>query len=225
LEWTKEKVLPNLSKYNERNQSINGQKLIEQFYEVKEKMYQLTGYKSKGVWYIIFGPAWTDLGGFNDGTMLIDLSHENNISNENILKMFPHEINHQTYGTINLFKENTVVARSISEGFAVYLNKIYWKDKYSDAQNLGYTEAEYDYCKMHIEDIKRLFKEKVNETNKDIVDSFVNRSYHFSKELPSAIGYFIGFTIIENYVSKYGEGSWKDVYKLSPKQVYELSQF
>lgn len=225
VEWVHESVYPNLAGYNQRNSQINGEKLLQQFNEVKENMYQLTGYKPKGLWYIVFGPAWTDLGGFSDGTMLIDLAHSNNTSNEKIMKMFPHEINHQIYSNVGTPSENTVTARVISEGFAVYMNGVYWKDKFSDAENLGYSDVELEACKKQMDYIKAIYKKSYNSTNKETIESFANRSYFFTKELPGALGYFIGLEIVKNYVALHGKDSWKDIYKLTPLQVYEQSRF
>ncbi|GAB3519731.1 hypothetical protein GCM10027442_41680 [Emticicia fontis] len=225
VEWVHESVYPNLVGYNQRNNQINGEKLLQQFNEVKQQMYQLTGYKPKGIWYIVFGPAWTDLGGFSDGTMLIDLSHGSNTSNERIMKMFPHEINHQIHSNMNTTSENTVTARVISEGFAVYMNGVYWKDKFSDAENLGYSEPQLEACKKQMDYIKSIFKKSYNSTDKATIDNFANRSYFFTKELPGALGYFIGLEIVKNYVALHGKDSWKNIYKLSPQQVYEQSGF
>lgn len=225
LELVHETVYPNLDGFNRRNARIDGVKLLEQFTEIKDNMHQQTGRYPEGTWYILFGHGATDLGGLTDGTMLIDLTHGNNRSNDNIKKMFPHEINHQLYAAVKPGEKGTVTSRVISEGFAVYMNGIYWKDKFTEAQNLGYSEEELAICRKSITTIKDIFKEYAQSTDGKTIDSFANRGYRFSAELPPALGYFIGLEIVKTYVSKHGPNSWKNIYELTPKQVYEQSGF
>ena len=219
------KVLPNLAGYNKRNEQVNGPKLLQQFEEVRTNMQKLTGYSPKGKWYIIYGPAWTNLGGLSGGTMLIDLSHNNNSSNENIMMYFPHEITHQIYANVNTYNDTTAMGSIIGEGFAVYMNNLYWKDKYTLAQNLGYTEAELKACKEEKELIKKYFESNKNSTDENTILTFRNRSDKLNNKLPGAIGYYIGYKIIDAYVNKFGKDAWKDVFIKSPMEIYKLSEF
>lgn len=214
-----------LPKFEERNNSINGKKLITQFREVEKKMILLTGYKPKGKWYIVYGPGWTDLGGLGDFAMLIDLSHQSNSSNEKIMKMFPHELTHQIMTNVNKHKDTTAISAIIGEGFAVWMNKKYWGAKYSIAENLGYEEAEFSFCEKNIEKLKKYLFENKYSANKETIESFRNRGVKLGKELPGAIGYYLGYKIIEAYVLKFGLKSWKDIFIKSPREIYELSGF
>lgn len=223
-EWMNN-ALQLLPKFEEKNRLINGQKLITQFRAVEKKITLLTGYKPKGKWYIVFGPAWTDLGGLGDFAMLIDLSHQSNSSNEKIMKMFPHELTHQIMTNINKNKDTTAISTIIGEGFAVWMNQKYWGTKYSIAENLGYSSTELLSCDKNIEKLKIYFNENKYATNKDVIDSFRNRGIKLNKELPGAIGYYIGYKIIVAYVLKFGLNSWKDVFVKSPKEIAELSGF
>lgn len=218
-------AMQTLPQFEQKNRLINGEKMITQFRTVEKKMTQLTGYKPIGKWYIVYGPAWTDLGGLGDFAMLIDLSHQSNSSNEKIMKMFPHELTHQIMTNVNKNKDTSAISTIIGEGFAVWMNRKYWGAKYSVAENLGYENTEFLYCENNIEKLKKYFNENKYSTNKDVIDSFRNRNIKLNNELPGAIGYYIGYKIIEAYVSKFGLNSWKDVFVKSPREIFELSDF
>src|SRR5690606_6426962 len=96
--------------------------------------------------YIVYGPAWANLGGLSGGTMFIDLSHSSNRTNEAVMMMFPHEITHQIMSNVNPHYDTTALGSIINEGFAVYMNELYWQEKYTLAEHLGYTAAELDAC-------------------------------------------------------------------------------
>lgn len=223
-EWMDE-AIQILPKFEERNNLINGKKLVTQFRAVEKKMTILTGYKPKGKWYIVYGPAWTDLGALGSSAMLIDLSHGSNNSNEKIIKMFPHELTHQIMTNVNKNKDTSAISTIIGEGFAVWMNKKYWGNKYSIAENLGYEPDEVLYCEKNLDWLKKYFSENKYSTNQNVIDSFRNRSIQLSKEFPGAIGYYIGYKIIEAYVSKFGSNSWRDVFIKSPREICELSGF
>ena len=225
IKWINIEVLPNLLKYNTKNEQVDGEKLVPQFNRVKSRMEKITGYSPAGTWYILYGPGWTDLGGLSGGTMLIDLSHKNNSSNQNIVMSFPHEITHQIYGNVTKYKDNTALGSIIGEGFAVFMNKLYWKNKYSLAANLGFSEAQLVECEKEEKEIRLFFEKNKLSTDKETIDKFRRRNYHLKENLPGAIGYYIGYRIIEKYVKRHGRNSWKDVFKKSPQQIYNLSGY
>jgi Predicted Zn-dependent protease (DUF2268) len=218
-------ALKKLPEWEDKNKKINGKTLLMQFHKVAGVMKKLTGYKPVGNWYIVFGPAWTDLGGLGDFAMLIDLAHESNSSNERVVSMFPHELTHQTMVNVNKNKDTTAISTIIGEGFAVWMSKKYWKDKLTLAQCLGYTEAELSECDKDISIIKALFEKHKFSSDRDIIDAFRKNSIKVKENLPGKIGYYIGCRIIESYVRKNGKNSWKDIFVKSPKEIYENSGF
>ena len=116
LSWMNKEGVVFLDYLNQRNKDINGGKLLAQFNEVEDSMIKLTGYTPKGTWYIVYYHGSTNLGGLGSGEMLIDLSHENNSSNENIMAFFPHELAHQIMSNINKHKDSTAISWIIGEG-------------------------------------------------------------------------------------------------------------
>lgn len=218
-------AMSKLSEFEKRNKAVNGKKLIKQFRDVAKEMKNLTGYEPKGKWYVVYGPAWTDMGGLGDFAMLIDLSHENNSSNEKILRSFPHELTHQIMTNVNKNKDDSAISPIVGEGFAVWMNQKYWKQKYTLAQNLGYTETELQACDKNIEILKKMFLANKYSTDKDVIDAFRNRSQKPAESLPGAVGYYLGYRIVEAYVKKNGVNSWKDIFVKSPRDIYEMSGF
>jgi uncharacterized protein YjaZ len=165
------------------------------------------------------------LGGLGDYAMLIDLAHQSNSSNERIAKMLPHEFTHQIMVNVNQHKDTTAINSIIGEGFAVWMKQKYWEQKYTLAENLGYTDAELQICNENIEKLKTFFLKNKYSSDKEVINLFRNRGAKLNEKLPGAIGYYIGYKIIEAYVNKYGANSWRDVFIKSPKDIYELSGF
>lgn len=219
------KALSKLPEWQEKNKSIDGKVLLKQFKQMAKEMYNLTGYEPKGKWYVVYGPAWTDLGGLGDFAMLIDLAHSHNSSNENIVKIFPHELTHQIMTNVNTHHDTTAISSIIGEGFAVWMNEKYWGQKYTLAQNLGYTEGELQLCDKNIEALKKFFLANKYSTDREIINLFRNRGAKLNEKLPGAIGYYLGYRIVEAYVQKHGANSWKDIFVKSPKEIYESSGF
>ncbi|WP_326983914.1 cyclin family protein [Chryseobacterium sp. MYb264] len=205
------------------NKNINIPHLSDELKKIQKEISNITRYEPKGTWYIVYGAAWTDMGGFSDGTMLIDLAHKNNSSIKNIIKNFPHELSHQIYSNNNMFNDTTALKSIIDEGLAVYVNELYWKNKYSLAEHLGYSENELLECMANEKLIADFFNKNKFSTDQKIINQFRSRSFSISPELPGAIGYFIGYHIIKNYVKKNGKQSWKNVYTESPISVYKSS--
>ena len=78
---------------------------------------------------------------------------------------------------------------------------------------------------MEQETIKKYFNENKFSSDKNIIDSFRNRGAHITKNLPGAIGYYIGYQIVKSYVNKHGKQSWKDVFVKTPMEIYLQSEY
>jgi uncharacterized protein YjaZ len=141
------------------------------------------------------------------------------------MMMFPHEITHQIYSNVNRHHDTTALGSIIGEGFAVYMNQLFWKDKFSLAANLGFTEAELATADKQAGIIKKFFDDNKLVTGRDEINKFRSRGYRLNEELPGAIGYYIGYRIIEQYVKKHGKDAWKDVFTKSPKEILSLSGY
>lgn len=221
--WMNETGYAKLNEWKKKD--LNPELLTRELYKHAQKMQEFTGYQPVGKWYLIFGPAWTNLGGLSTSEMLIDLASAINTSNERIIKLYPHELNHQIYKNTVPESPRLVLNRVLDEGFATYVSYLYHKKKYTPAEELGYSEDQYQYCidnELKIKDIlRRYYRDENEETSRKLAD----RSHYIGENFPGAIGYFIGFRIVENYVKIHGENSWKDIYKMTPLEVLEKSQY
>ena len=184
-----------------------------------KEMYLFTGEKPKGKWYIFYGPAWTDLGGLGSGEMLIDLANKNNISNDAIVFVYPHELNHQIYQNEINQSEDVVLNRILDEGFASYINYIFHQKKSTKAKELYYTEDEFMLCNSNDKKLVDFLSHYYNSHDEKLADKLASRHYKLNELLPGGIAYYLGFRIVEEYVKQYGEDSWKDIYKKKPIDV------
>lgn len=214
-----------LNGWMHKSEKVNGKQISNSLRKFSKEMKKLTGYDGQGTWYILFGPAWTDLGSLGKYAMVIDLSHENNTSIEKIEQILPHEITHQIMMSTNKHIDKTALEPIIGEGFAVWMNQKYWDKKYSLAEHLGYTESELKICEQNFQKIKEFFEKNKFSEDKAIIDVLRSRDTKLNEKLPGAIGYYIGYKIIEQYVLKNGKNSWKDVFIKSPREIYEKSGF
>lgn len=224
VKWTNNHLamLPDLQS---KNAAIDAKKLALELSAVAGHMETLTGFKSRGDWYIFYGPAWTDLGSLSGTTMVIDLAHASNRSQDRITRMFPHELTHQIMATSNLHKDTTAIASIVGEGFAVWMSKLYWGDTYSLSDLLGYDEQELQLCDKNLDALKTIYLKYRYSSEPDIINLFRDRGAKLNEKLPGAIGYYIGYRIVEAYVLKFGKESYKDIFTKSPKEIAERSGF
>lgn len=222
--WLNETAFPELEVYNKKAKDINLAQLNAFFFQAVKKMVDLTGHQPNGKWFIFFGPKWTNLGGFGDGTMLIDLAHKSNDAMGNITAVFPHEINHQIYAATKPREDNAVLYRILDEGFACYVSSVFHDGSVSIAKELAYTEDEYAWCQAHEQEVMALLQKHFKSNDNQLSRQFAMRNFQFTEEMPAAIGYYIGYRIVEEYVKQKGPNSWKEIYSLDPGEVFKKSK-
>ena len=159
-----------------------------------------------------------------DGTMFIDLASFSIESQGDILSVIPHEINHQIYSQTVPDTTYSVIKRVVDEGFACYINNKFFKGNETVAESLYYSEEDYQYCLKNEQEIFQTIKEIYKSTDRDTVNSFANRGIRLREDYPTAIGYFIGYRIVEEYVKRNGPDSWKEIYDLVPESVLKESR-
>lgn len=222
LKWTNEKALVQEDSWKE-NKKVNSRVLSDELKKYAREMSAFTGYKPKGKWYLLYGPAFTDLGGLSGGIMLIDLANKVNINNDVIINLYPHELNHQIYSATKPPTEKIVLDRIIDEGFATYVSYIFHEKKYTKASELKYSEEEFQYCISNEDKLKGLLKKYYLSGDEKQSRDFANRNFKIGEKYPGAIGYYLGFRIVEEFVKRNGEDSWKKIYTMKPIEVLEQS--
>ncbi|MBT3755044.1 MAG: hypothetical protein HOD64_07855 [Candidatus Cloacimonetes bacterium] len=222
-----------IDELNEKNKLFySGSKnetLLDAFFEVREGMIELTGHSPKGEWYLFYGPSVANLGSVGEGVMFVDFGFPGNNNLPSVINWFPHELNHQIFGNLNKDTANHALEVCINEGFAVYVNKLYWntiggKKDYSIAMSLEYSEEELVAAEQEWNFILSYFKENYLADDQNIKNSFESRRSKLKEDLPGAIGYLIGYKIVEDYVRIYGPDSWKDIYTLGFEELLEKSE-
>lgn len=226
--------IKNLDQLIEKNKLFysnnNNESLLSSFFRVRAGMLKLTGFASKGKWYLLYGPGIANLGGVGDGVMFIDFNFPGNKDLPSVINWFPHELNHQIYANQKGETIQNVLELCIDEGFAVYVNKLYWntlgeKEDYSLAMSLNYSAEELINAENQLDFIRNYFEENHLSTDNEIKNKFGSRNVKIKENLPGAIGYLIGFKIVESYIDIYGKDSWKDIYILPSEEILRKSNF
>ena len=222
--WINNTAYKELESYNLKAKEIDLSILNKFFFETVREMEKFTGNISSGKWYIFFGPKWTNLGGFDDGTMLIDLAHESNKKLDDIKVFFPHEINHQIYSNTTQQNDNAVLYRILDEGFACYVSYLFHDGTTTITEELDFTETEYNSCVENEKELIALLKKNYKSNDEKLSRNFANRGYRFLENCPGAVGYYIGFRIVDEFVKRNGKDSWKKIYNMSPEKVLRKSK-
>lgn len=223
--WVEGGAYPRLAYFEQKSTQFDRILIEESFYSSVARMAELTGLTTMGKWYMLFGPGWTNLGGLGNGVMVIDLANSANNRVEEIIRFFPHEINHQIYNkTFPRENNNKVLHRILDEGFACFVSYLYFEGKTTIAKELAYSESDYLACRENDAEIIDLLREHYNEIDEQLSRQFANRLHRFSDNVPGAIGYYLGFRIVEEFVKQNGQDSWKLIYSMDPELVLEKSK-
>ena len=194
------------------------------FIETVTKVNKLTFRKPEGKWYLVYGTKVANMGGFYNGDMFVDFFGIGNSDTEHLIFNLPHEINHQIFSESNN-DNGTLLYTIIDEGFACYVNYLYWDKKFTPAENIDFTFDEWQWCIQNENQIFNYTKIYVDSTDKKIRYKFQRAHEYIFTDAPDRIAYFIGFRICQAYVKEKGIESWKDIYKLPPKEILRLSDY
>lgn len=197
---------------------------IDQFFaSTATRLERLAGHSPRGVWHLAFGHGATNMGGFGDGRMVLDVAHPR-VTAEQVAEILPHELNHQVYDvTADLDTTAYGLSRCINEGFAVYVHSILDEGRQPLARYLFYTDEEMEFCLQNREMIMQKLRPFLLTSDPDHALALADRSQKIFKQGPGAIGYYVGFLIVDAYVHRQGKESWKDIYSLPVRDVLERS--
>jgi hypothetical protein len=187
-----------------------------------------TGRRPRGVWYIVFGPGWTDMGGFSDGTMVADFA-KLEPDREVIEFKLPHELTHMVHGASagqrNDPDSGTVLQRIVSEGLASYATYVYAAGRRTAAQSTGYTDAEWASALAHEQELATAARPYLRSRTRADLNRFASRGERLVNAGPLAVAYFLGFRIVQTYVAKHGASSWTDLIDLSAREALSRSGY
>ncbi len=194
------------------------------FTETVVKVNKLTSRKPVGKWYLVYGNKAANMGGFYNGDMFVDFFGIGNSGTEHLIFNLPHEINHQIFSNSNN-DNRTLLYTIIDEGFACYVNCLYWDKNILPAKSINFTDAEWDWCIKNESRIFNYAKAYLDSTDRKIINSFQRAHQYIFDSAPDRIAYFIGFRICQAFVKENGIESWSKIYDLPPKKVLELSGY
>lgn len=192
----------------------------------------ITGQNGAGDWMVYFGPQGFEIfGGCNSQTMVLDIMGEAwNV--KTIEELFAHEMEHLVF---NPLLENDPdgahgLGITLDEGLAVYYTSVYLSQSAEDA--LFGTET-----KNVLDREKEIFEKLSPFLFSDSSDGcpifrHCGRDYScdrvltgFSDRVADELCYFMGFRIIQKYVERNGQDSWKDIYKMPLREFYQKSGY
>jgi hypothetical protein len=173
-----------------------------------------TRHEPHGVWYLVFGPGWTDMGGFTDGSMVADFTKLVPARGQLEFKL-PHELTHEVHGArlgaATDPDRGTVLSRIVSEGLACYAAYTYAAGRLTPAQSLGYTQAEWQWALDHEGELVAAARPYLRSTKREDDNRFASRDQKVLEAGPTAVAYFLGFRLVQSYVAEHGAASWTDL--------------
>lgn len=228
IEWNKTLYPKNKTVFDEKVKRLLKINLNRVLKTNLKKFNKLVPYKPKATISIIFTPlTGIGFGGCNYEQFALELNNENTDPEFALEKGLPHELNHLVYEKFRNkdIHKNSALSQTIDEGFACYFTWIFFEgkiEKYSAVENMSKQDWEW-YVKNEkkiFTDLKPYFADESGDNpllRNDKIKLFPNA--------PKSLNYWLGFRIVEKYIEKHGANSWRDIYKLTPKEVLEKSGY
>jgi len=227
-EWAETALLAKDHPIYTRVQPLLELRLDSLFTRVASWLVRTTGRRPRGVWYIVFGPGWTDMGGFSDGTMLADFTKTAPIR-DTIEFRLAHELTHMLHGASGGQHSDpdagTVLQRIISEGLASYATYAYGAGRLSAAQSVVYSDTDWTSALAHESELIGATRPYLRSRTRADLNRFASRGERVVAAGPPAVAYFLGFRIVQAYVAKHGPASWTDLIDLPVREVVSRSGY
>jgi len=182
------------------------------FSEIAQGVEKLLGFRPHCTWYLVFAPH-SDMGG-DRVDMWANLSHFGKSDDpvQSFRFLLPHEFSHIVLPRFWDGREAlpfTLLLLCIEEGLCSYFNYKYWNCVHSPAQNLLYSDSDWEWC---LANEREILERMLPEFSVD--DYELMAKYHMGNQepwlgSPSRLAYFVGFRICQCYVQENGPNSWK----------------
>ena len=228
IKWNRTLFEKNRSEFIENTKTITEININKLIKSNLEKFNRLVPYQPHAKISILFTPiSGIGFGGCDSQQFALELNNESINISYTLQKGLPHELNHLVYEKFrnNDIDKNSALSQTIDEGFACYFTFIFFDKKITEY------EAVENMSKKDWEWFLKNEKEIFTKTKSYFSDSSGNNPllrndrHKLFPEAPKTLNYWLGFRIVSKYVEKYGENSWKDIYKLSAKEVLEKSGY
>lgn len=193
-----------------------------------KKFSRLVPYQPKATISILFTPlTGIGFGGCNADQFALELNNDHVDPEFTLERGLPHELNHLVYEKLRErdADRNSALSQTIDEGFACYFTWIFFDGKME--RNHAVENMSQENWAWYLKNEKRIFtsvKPYFSDTSGDN-PLLRNDKRKFFLQAPKTLNYWLGFRIVEKYVEKHGPNSWKDIYKLKPKEVLDKSGY
>jgi len=228
VQWNKTLYPQNKKLFDERAKILLSLNIDSLFKTNLKRFNKLVTNKPTAKMSILFTPIQgIGFGGCAANQFALELNNTDYDIKYAIEKGIPHELNHLVY---EAFKNNdalgeTALAQTIDEGFACYFTRIFFDDKITPEEAVeNMTTANWDWYMQHEKEIFTKCKPYLYDTSGDN-PLLRNEKYKLFPDAPKSLNYWLGYRIIDFYVQKHGESSWKDIYKTSIKDVFAKSGY
>jgi len=224
FEFHKEYAISNDTAFGGRISILQENSIDSISAEIVEKVGEISGFRPSGEHYMVymFDTDEFNMGGCDKNLMYINMNNKD-FSIQWFKRVFPHELNHQVYEeTLPSANHDMVLWSIIDEGLSTYFeNKM---NQSSMAESIFISEDELKWC---FENEKEIFEKTLpilySTERKD--EMSLRNKKGLMADSPGQLNYFLGFRIIEKYVEKYGEDSWKDIYVTPVEEVFIKSGY
>ena len=228
IKWNQTIFDKNKSEYIERTKTISKININKLFKKNLKKFNRLVPYQPNAKISILFTPiTGIGFGGCDAQQFALELNNKSIDIIYTLEKGLPHELNHLVYEKFrnNDIDRNSALSQTIDEGFACYFTYIFFDRKipeYEAVENMS--KENWDW---YVRNEKEIF----TKTKSYFSDSSGNNpllrndKHKLFPDAPKSINYWLGFRIISEYVKKNGPDSWKDIYKLTAKEVLKKSDY
>lgn len=195
------------------------------FYETNYS--EKVGYPVTGKFYFsFFHQRHCNFCGCDKESMQMDLLNENNLNEQHLRILLPHELTHNVF---EVQQNDTAIQevflyKAIDEGFANYVAQRVAGVSVEEA--FGMSRAEFDWFAANEERIKAqvrpvLFSE-VEEDWDPYSESVADRVIEGS---PGSVGYFVGYRIVEDYLKNTDQRDWRVVFRTPVRELLEKSRW
>ena len=228
IKWNKTLFDKNKNENIDRTNTITKININKLFKKNLKKFNRLVPYQPNAKISILFTPiTGIGFGGCDAQQFALELNNKSIDIVYTLEKGLPHELNHLVYEKFrnNDIDRNSALSQTIDEGFACYFTYIFFDKKipeYEAVENM--TKENWDW---YVKNEKAIFlktKSYFQDTsgNNPLLR---NDKHKIFPDAPKSLNYWLGYRIISKYVKKHGPDSWKDIYKLTAKEVLEKSGY
>ena len=228
IKWNQTLFNKSKSEYIEQSKAITKININNLFKKNLKKFNRLVPYQPNAKISILFTPVTgLGFGGCDAQQFALELNNKSIDILYTLEKGLPHELNHLVYEKFrnNDVDRNSALSQTIDEGFACYFTYVFFDKKiqeYEAVENM--TKENWDW---YIKNEKEIFiKTKSFFSDSSGNNPLLRNDKHkLFPDAPKSLNYWLGFRIISEYVKKYGSDSWKDIYKLTAKEVIQRSEY